>query len=40
MGTILVKIALNALKIEVFKNVNNKICATKLNFINEKKNFF
>jgi hypothetical protein len=31
MGTILIKSALNALKIEVLKNVNNKKCATTLN---------
>ena len=36
MGTILVKSALNTLKIEVFKNVNKKKCATKLNWM--KKN--
>ena len=35
MGTILVKSALNALKIEVFKK-----CATKLNFFSEKKSFW
>ena len=35
MGTILVNSALNALKIEVFKNVNNRKCATKLNFFND-----
>ena len=36
MGTILVKSSLNALTIDVFKNVNNKKCATKLNLFNEK----
>jgi hypothetical protein len=38
MGTILVKSALNALKMKFSKNVNNKKCATKLNFFNEKLN--
>jgi len=39
MGTIFVKCALDALKIEVFKNINTKKFAKKLNSFNEKINF-
>ena len=38
MGTIFVKCALDALKIEVFKNVNTKKFAKKFNSFNEKEN--
>ena len=39
MGTLLVKSSLDALQIEVFKNVNTKKFAKKLNSFNEKKNW-